>query len=224
MTQRWKDYFDAHGAFDPRWLATAVSHWSFHEILYGTIAELAPKPARILDVGSGPGWSVMYLASQGYAATGVDNEPSLVEVARAQAERLNISAEFKCADAFDLRELHGQFDLAFSCGVLEHFDRDVTVQLLREQAKCARQVLIQIPTKFTAYAAPLTDERIYTVSQLAGIVEDAGLKVVRKFGYGDVTATRSQVWLRRLLPRMAYRQLQNYGFGYAMAVVGSSGS
>lgn len=224
MSQRWKDFFDSHGAFERRWLASAVAHWSFHEVLYGTILEHVSKPARILDVGSGPGWSALYLASLGYRVTGIDNEPSLVRIARTQAERLNIEADFQCADAFDLSKLYGKYDLAFSCGVLEHFDREVTVNLLREQAKCARYVLLQIPTKYTAYAAPLTDERIYSMNELAGIVEDAGLKVARKFGYGDVTATRGQVWLRRMLPRMVYRQLQNYGFCYAMAVVGVSGS
>ena len=222
MTQRWKDFFDAYGAFEPRWLSAAVAHWGFHEVLYGTIAKYVQAPGRILDVGSGPGWSAFYLSSMGYRVTGIDNEPSLVDLARMQSQRLNVGAQFLCEDAFDLRSLHGQFDLAFSCGVLEHFDREVTVQLLREQARCARHVVIQIPTRFTAYAAPLTDERIYTIKELAAMVEDAGMRVVEKFGYGDVTATRSQIWLRRVLPRMAYRELQNRGFGYAMAVVGTS--
>ncbi len=220
MSQRWKDYFDTHGAFDPQWLATAASHWGFHEILYGNIAAHCPKPARLLDVGSGPGWSDLYLSALGYSVTGVDNEPALVELARARAEKLNVAAEFHCADAFDLGEFHGKFDLAFSCGVLEHFDREVTVKLLQEQSRCAKYVLIQIPTRYTAQTAPITDERIYTINELADIVKDAGMKVVSKFGYGDLTATPSQVWLRRALPRMAYRVLQNLGYAYSIAVVG----
>lgn len=220
MTQRWKDYFGAHGAYAPQWLATAVAHWGFHEILYGNIAEHVPKTGRLLDVGSGPGWSDFYLSALGYSVTGVDNEPALVDLARERAQRLNVPTEFRSADAFDLREFHGQFDLAFSCGVLEHFDRDVTVKLLQEQARCAKFVLIQIPTRYTAQTAPITDERIYTINELAAIVRDAGLKVVSKFGYGDLTATPGQIWLRRLLPRMAYRALQNLGYAYSIAVVG----
>lgn len=220
MSQRWKDYFGAHGAYDTKWLATAVAHWGFHEVLYGNIAELVAKPGRILDIGSGPGWSDFYLSALGYSVTGVDNEPALVELARERAKRLDVQTDFRCADAFDLREFHDQYDLAFSCGVLEHFDREVTVKLLQEQARCAKFVLIQIPTRYTAQTAPITDERIYTVNQLAEIVSDAGLKVVSKFGYGDLTATRGQVWLRRVLPRMAYRVLQNHGYAYSIAVVG----
>lgn len=221
MTERWKNFFDSYGAFNPKWLATAVAHWGFHEVLYGMIARHCPKPARILDVGSGPGWSDFYLSAQGYDVTGVDNEPSLVELAQAQAQKLNVSANFQVADAFDLSEHYSGYDLAFSCGVLEHFDRDVTVQLLKEQAKCAKQVLIQIPTKYTAQTSPITDERIYTIGDLAGIVEEAGLRVVSKFGYGDLAGTASQIWLRRLLPRAGYRVLQNQGFAFSIAVIGA---
>jgi SAM-dependent methyltransferase len=179
-----------------------------------------PPPARILDIGCGPGWSDLYLASCGYQVTGIDSDEILVAKARDLAARLNIPAQFDQADAFDLSRFHGQFDLAYSCGVLEHFDREVTVELLRKQAKCAKRVLIQIPTKYTAYTGEITDERIYTTGQLKRIVRDAGLTVEVAFGYGEVTVTPAQVWLRRLLPRMAWRWLQNRGFAYSIAVLG----
>ncbi|MBX6324100.1 MAG: hypothetical protein IRY94_19970, partial [Rhodospirillaceae bacterium] len=88
------------------------------------------------------------------------------------------------------------------------------------QAKCAPRVLIQIPTRYTAYAAQITDERIYAIRQLRRIVEDAGLRVEAAFGYGDVTATRRQIWLRLLLPRAVWRAMQNLGFAYSIAVMG----
>jgi SAM-dependent methyltransferase len=220
MTDRWQQYFIKQGAFEGAWLRAAVTHWGFHEILYGMIQRHCPPPARILDIGCGPGWSDLYLASCGYQVTGIDSDEILVAKARDVAARLNIPAQFEQADAFDLSRFQGQFDLAYSCGVLEHFDREVTVELLREQARCAKRVLIQIPTKYTAYTGEITDERIYTMGELKRIVRDAGLKVEAAFGYGEVTVTRAQVWLRRLLPRMAWRWLQNRGFAYSIAVLG----
>lgn len=221
MSERWRQYFDSHGAFDPSWLSTAVSHWGFHETLYGTIAQNCPEGASILDVGSGPGWSDFYLASRGYKVTGVDNEPSLVELANLQAQRVGVNAKFEIADAFDLSAYHGEFDLAYSCGVLEHFDRDVTVQLLSEQARCAKKVIIQIPTRYTAYAGGITDERIYRMSELGQIVEDSGMRLEGTFGYGDLAATFTQIQLRRGLPRFVWRMLQNRGFAFCMAAIGS---
>lgn len=222
MSERWKEYFDGHKAFDANWLQSAVPHWGFHETLYGNIQRYCPRGGRILDVGCGPGWSAMYLAAQGYAATGIDNEASLVELARRQASRIGSSATFEVADAFDLSAFHGKFDLAFSCGVLEHFDREITIQLLAEQARCAKYVLIQIPSRYTAYTGQITDERIYTIAELRQIVVDAGLELEKSFGYGDLNATAVHLALRQLLPRAAWRILQNMGYCYSIAVIGSS--
>lgn len=221
MSERWKNYFDSHGAFDQNWLGTAVAHWGFHETLYGMISRHCPAPARILNVGSGPGWSELYLASIGYDVTGIDNEPSLVELARERASLIGVPAKFEVADAFDLSSFESKFDLVFSCGVLEHFDREVTIELLKEQSRCAPNVVIEIPTKYTAYSGGITDERIYTVSQLASMVEDAGLKVTARFGYGDLSATPMHVFARRFLPRAALRFMQNRGYAYSIAVIGS---
>lgn len=223
MAERWRDFFDSHGAFSDAWLAGAVSHWGFHETLYGMIARHCPAPARILDVGSGPGWSDFYLSSMGYSVLGIDSESSLVDLANQRAKALGTSARFEAADAFDLSKYHDRFDLAYSCGVLEHFDREVTVQLLEEQARCASKVLIQIPTRYTAYTGLITDERIYRITELQRIVRDAGLRVEASFGYGDLTATRTHVLLRRLLPRFVWRFLQNAGFAYSVAVIGARG-
>lgn len=178
------------------------------------------KNAKILGIGSGPGWSEFYLSSIGYEVTGIDNEPALVDLACKRASLLGVPTKFEVADAFDLSPFHSKFDLAFSCGVLEHFDRNVTVELLKEQAKCASKVLIQIPAIYTKYTGTITDERIYTINQLAKIVEDAGLRVIAKFGYGDLTATPMQVFLRRILPRAIWRIAQNKGFAYSIAVIG----
>lgn len=221
MSERWRQFFDSYGAFDPGWLSAAVSHWGFHENLYGMIAQHRPAPAKILDIGSGPGWSDFYLASKGYTVTGIDNEPSLVDLANMQAERLGVTARFEVADAFDLKPYYGKFDLAYSCGVLEHFDRDITVQLLREQALCAKMVIIQIPTRYTAYSGKITDERIYSMAELGRIVKDAGLNLNATFGYGDLAATFNQIQLRRALPRFVWRMLQNRGYAFCMAALGT---
>lgn len=220
MTDRWLSYFNRQGIQDARWLEAAVIHWGFHEILYGIIKRHCPAPARLLDVGCGPGWSDLYLSAMGYEVVGVDSEPRLIDVALGLKERMGSAAVFEVGDAFDLSPYHSRFDLAYSCGVLEHFDRDVTIELLKEQSRCARYVLIQIPTKYTALTGEITDERIYTISELKRMVLDSGLNVITAFGYGDITVTRSQIWLRRLLPRMVWRWLQDRGYAYSIAVLG----
>ena len=220
MSERWKNYFIKENAFDGSWLTTAVSHWGFHETLYGMMRSICPPGAKLLDVGCGPGWSDFYLAALGFDVLGIDNEPALVELAREKNTQLGTNVDFMVADAFDLSTLNRNFFLSFSSGVLEHFDREITVQLLKEQGKYSEYVLIQIPTKYTRYAGGITDERIYTIRELTRIIQDAGMDVVAKFGYGDVCATKSHIFYRRILPRFIYRLLQNFGFSYAIAVIG----
>jgi SAM-dependent methyltransferase len=222
MSERWKNYFIRENAFGKDWLSTAVSHWGFHEKLYGMILKYCPTGSKLLDVGCGPGWSDIYLSSLGYSVTGIDNEATLIDLAKVQNNRFETDVEFKICDAFDLSPLENRYDLSFSCGVLEHFDRDVTVALLKEQAKYSNYVLIQIPTKYTKYSGGITDERIYTISELSKIVQDSGLDVVAKFGYGDVCVTKIHKVLRLFLPRIIYRVIQNKGFSFAIAVIGKT--
>jgi len=222
MSDRWLEYFGDQSTDNPKWLRSAVDHWSFLLNMYGEIMNLVPKGSKIIDIGCGMGYTDLYLASSGYKVTGIDNDQRIVDRAKAFSKQLGINANFKLADAFDLSDEYGKHDLAFSVGVLEHFDRKITIQLLQEQARCAKQVMICIPTKYTAYADPITDERIYTIAQLRDIVSDAGLDVVRSFGYGDVVATRPQIWLRRLIPYGVYRYVQNRGFAFGIAVAGKS--
>lgn len=221
MSDRWWNYFSNHMAGEKHWLQGAVSHWQFFQTFYGVLLARYPPGTRILDVGCGPGYSDLYLAANGYCVTGVDNDERVVQLATDLGARVGVGVDYLQANAFDLSPFHDSFDVVYSVGVLEHFDRHVTVELLREQARCAHDVIICIPTRFTRYSDGITDERIYRIDQLRQIVREADLDVTGSFGFGDVTVTRSQIWLKRLLPHAAYRTLQNNGYGFNIAVIGS---
>ena len=164
---RWHQYFHDSGVFGRRWLATAVDHWTFSERLRGNLIELTPPGGRILEIGCGPGHSGLLFTSLGFKYTGVDNEARLIERARSMADRLEYDAQFEVADARDLTRYYGSFDLVFSSGVLEHFERHETVKLLQEQSKCAPVVVISIPTPWTRYTGKVTDERFYSILRIA---------------------------------------------------------
>lgn len=42
---------------------------------------LPPVPARILDLGVGPGWTSEFLARSGYSVVGVDIAPDMIQLA-----------------------------------------------------------------------------------------------------------------------------------------------
>jgi SAM-dependent methyltransferase len=215
MSERWQQYFQ--GATRGRSaLEYAVTHWSFSIPLYQEIKRCVQPPARVLEIGCGLGYSTIYLQECGYRAVGVDNDADIVRAARENARRMDSAAEFEVADGRDLARSRGSFDLAFSVGVVEHFERGETVAMLREQAAAATYVVTVIPTPFTRYAAPVTDERFYGVAAFRRIYRDAGLRPLRSFGYGDIPAP-PHVLIKRVLPYGLWRVLQNR-FAYAMGM------
>ncbi len=70
------------------------------------VADLIPTPARILDAGCGTGRIAIRLAELGYAVVGVDVDPTMLDVARAEAPgldwRLGDLATFDLGETFDL--------------------------------------------------------------------------------------------------------------------------
>jgi|SRR6266542_280223 len=201
-------------AGDP--LRFAIDQWMFLFPLYLAIRGAVAEGARVLDVGCGAGAFTSLLTTYGFAAVGVDQDSKVVEMARQVGRTLGGSATFEQADAFDLSRFYNQFDFVYSIGVVEHFDRDVTVRLIREHAKCAPSVLIAIPTRYTRYAATVTDERLYELGDLQAMMRNAGLSVTYSFVYGDVPTLLARN-LERLLPPAAYRQLKRT-CSYAMGI------
>ncbi|MEV4060324.1 class I SAM-dependent methyltransferase [Nonomuraea dietziae] len=69
-------------------------------------AALVPPGSRVLDAGCGTGRVAIWLAEQGYDVTGVDLDPSMLDVARAKAPGLtwieSDLADLDLDDAFDL--------------------------------------------------------------------------------------------------------------------------
>lgn len=216
MTERWQEYFEKECGKHSTILELAVEHWIWYNPLYSYIKAHTPPGGRVLDIGCGLGLSDIYLQSCGYQATGLDNDGKIVDRAAENARAFQTPCRFAVGDAFDLSPHYGQFDVVYSVGVVEHFDRDATVRLIAEQAKCAPVVVTVIPTKYIRYSAGLTDERIYSMNGLHGLVRDAGLSIVNGFGFGDVLSPLHN-WVRWSLPRAAYRLLQSR-FGYAMAI------
>ncbi len=216
MTERWINFFEEDSKRYSSRLEYAINHWRYNDPLYFRIKKLLKPPAKLLDIGCGLGFSDIYLQECGYKVTGIDNVPEIVEKARMNAKYFGSSVNFEQGETFNLSKHYDKFDLVYSVGVLEHFDRKTTIALLKEQTKCARYVMIVVPTKYTKYSGTITDERIYTISQLSKMVEEAGMVSIDRFGYGNVFSPMHN-WIHRVLPHGVYRILQNR-FSYAMGI------
>ncbi|HEV7898104.1 MAG TPA: class I SAM-dependent methyltransferase [Planosporangium sp.] len=183
------------------------------------------KPGmRILELGCGAGLHAALLSAWGYEVTAVDNDERIVKLAAETAQAFGSRFEAVLADATQLPdEWSTQFDLVFSLGLMEHFDRDVTVRLLREQARVARHVMVVVPSRYTRYVGiGITDERIYTIHGWRSIFRDAGLTIDDSLVFTE-PPTKLARMARLALPAAIYKTLQReLTYGMSISLFGSS--
>jgi len=76
------------------------------------VAEVAGlQPGRVLDLACGEGRNAVWLAEQGWAATGVDFSDVALDKARALAGARGVSVEWVHADLLDYRPAAAAYDL-----------------------------------------------------------------------------------------------------------------
>lgn len=90
---------------------------------------LTPPPARIVEFGCGTGWLSLFLATRGYAVTGIDIAPEAIDAARQQQESRGIGgAEFRVGD-YEHPVAGEGFDYALFFDALHHAeDEQLAVQ------------------------------------------------------------------------------------------------
>lgn len=97
---------------------------------------LPEPPARVADIGAGPGAYSLGLAERGYDVVARDLMPLHVEQLQAEAARRALSVHTGIADARRLDLPDRYFDAVLLFGPLYHLqDRDGRVQALREAAR-----------------------------------------------------------------------------------------
>jgi SAM-dependent methyltransferase len=99
-----------------------------HFVEWATVATMldavgAPPGARVLDVGSGSGWTSLFMAEAGFDVLGVDLVPSNVELAQGRAERWGSGARFAVGDMDELTLGEHDFDIALLFDALHHSAR-----------------------------------------------------------------------------------------------------
>jgi len=102
---------------------------------------LPKAPARVLDIGGGPGRYSIWLGQQGYVVTLADLSPELLVLAKAKAAEFGVTLEGVVeANAMDLSQFaDGSFDAVLCMGPLYHLiqedDRRQVVAELRRVLK-----------------------------------------------------------------------------------------
>ncbi len=191
-------------------LRAVYQNWQFHAPTLGYVLAFRPPPARILSIGCNLGLFDGLLVAHGYDVTSIDNDPEVLAEAEELNRRLGFGLKFEQADAFDLERYYGRFDVAYSAGLVEHWHGKETVNLVRQHARCAPLVQVEVPTRWTWQidtGAVAEDMHTFTPKEFVARVRDAGLRPLKTYPLGGVPTRRREV-LESLLPPSLFRRAQ----------------
>jgi SAM-dependent methyltransferase len=216
--ERWSRYASAALSAGPARMA--YNSWLSHSTSLGYMLRFQPPPARVLSIGCGSAMFDILLAAYGYELTSIDSDAHVLKEVERSMHRFDIKLDLRQADAFDLREFHDRYDVAFSGGLVEHWNGTKTVELIREHARCAPRVQIEVPTKYTLLLdfipEVIQDAHLFKPREFAGQFRKAGLQVVKVYPVGGVP-TRTRSVLENLVPPALFRRIQLMA-GYSMGV------
>ena len=186
MTRTWKQIVDA----DPGHSARYAQRWD-DMVADGVDIDgearladaMAPRAARILDVGCGQGRLGAYLAARGHRVTGVDLDPHLVERARQACP----DATWEVADLADDGWAAGPFDLAVSAGnVLAFVDPADRGAVLRNLAARLVTAGEDVDDEAGRLVVGFGLDRGWTRAEFERDAEAAGLRVIQRYSTWDL--------------------------------------
>lgn len=104
------------------WMARYLMRRSYRRVAADAVADLPPR-ARVLDVGTGPGWLLVEIARlrPDLYLTGVDLDPAMVEAARRNLANRSDRATAAIGEAGKLPADDNSFDLVVSSLSLHHW-------------------------------------------------------------------------------------------------------
>ncbi len=170
-------------------------HWWYRErraILRRELRRL-PGPGRALDIGAAGGGNTRVLEAHGWQAIALEYSDSAADVALSRGIRVIR------ADARELPVRSGTCGLVTALDVLEHIDEDylAAAEIVRV-LQPGGTALIAVPCDMALWSAhddAVGHLRRYTRSELAGLVQKAGLTVEKMWSWNVLL--RPAVAMRR---------------------------
>jgi S-adenosylmethionine-dependent methyltransferase len=151
-----ENYYDQHAQSE--WERLGIRHRAEFEVTLRALTEfLPPAPARLVDIGGGPGRYAIALAGRGYSVTLADLSISSLELAKQKAAEAGVKLEaFIHANALDLSALPEEgFDSALLMGPLYHLhqaaERRTALEQTRRLLKAGGLVFATVITRFASF-------------------------------------------------------------------------
>ena len=181
-----ENYYDQNA--QDEWERLGVRHHAEYENTFRALTEfLPPAPAKLIDIGGGPGRYSIALAERGYPVTLVDLSAGNLALAKQKAAEAKVElTAFVHANALDLTAFpEASFDAALLMGPLYHLhkleERQTALQQALRLLKPGGLIFAAFITRFAAFRDAavsgftyVTDDPAYGEKLLATGIHDNG--------------------------------------------------
>lgn len=141
---------------------------------------------KVIEMGCGTGLMAGYLQKLGLDVTALDLSQKVLDYAYEIAKQSNIikPCKYEQGDILNLKYKANTFDVSYSNGVLEHFNDDEVVTILKQQMKISKYVIFGVPsTYFNMNEKMLGNERSLTLREWSKLVEKAGGYIIEQTSF-----------------------------------------
>lgn len=146
------------------------------------VAELASflEQGEGLEVGAGSFVIPTYFLKHGKRIVGLDYEKAMVDFGR---KTMGLPEDLaQEGNMFDLEIANRKFKVAYSVGLLEHFNPFQVVAALRQQARVAENVIVVIPSTGENQLVPEA-RFMYSMEDLISFAREAGLEFTKEIKF-----------------------------------------
>lgn len=144
------------------------------------------KNKKVIEMGCGTGLMAGYLQKLGLKVTALDLSQAVLDYAKEIAEQSEIikPCKYEQGDILNLKYKKNSFDVSYSNGVLEHFNDEEIIEILKQQMNISRYVIFGIPsTYFNMNEKMLGNERTLTLKEWKSLIERAGGRLVEQTSF-----------------------------------------
>lgn len=141
---------------------------------------------KVIEMGCGTGLMAGYLQKLGLNVTALDLSQKVLGYAHEIAKQSNViePCKYEQGDILNLKYKANTFDVSYSNGVLEHFNDDEVITILKQQMKISKYVIFGIPsTYFNMNEKMLGNERSLTLKEWSKLIEQAGGHIIEQTSF-----------------------------------------
>lgn len=180
---RWVDLFrDSMSSVDTIRRQRARKLHARFPLIYH-VEQCTPLGGSVLETGAGTGAISLHLSQQGYQSSTLEKDPDMIKLSELLQEVIGGQSSRYQGCMTHLPFAEKSFDTVFNHGVLEYFDEEAVINVIREQLRVASYFVFAVPTNLN-HASYIEDcENLWSYAKWKRLIHESGATFVESFSF-----------------------------------------